>query len=270
MQQKQRIWRNYVLYYGYGLEDQLSRYDLVIVESNAHGKDFPAYLEDKGATPVAYLSGFEYPHYQPDAGQKQSLFGLSAAGWTPSWTNNYLMDLRDRGWREHLADETARMLRRGYQGIFLDTLGVCQMPGLGELPGGVWPELIDAAGETVHYLRTSFPDVVLIQNGGLAQLKQKTAEYIDAICWESFHLPLIHGANPDAWSRNRLSELTGEGVQTLLLTEDRLTSHDEYLQMLQFAAEQGFLSYRGPRDYVAGIYDPDRQWHSAPKMMATR
>ncbi len=287
MTRSDRSWNSFVLYYGSGLESVLAAFDLIILEARHQKPEFIRQLCDSDKTPIAYISGFEYRRSRPDAERLWKRYGLGVnSTWKPSWTDNYLMDLRRREWQEILADKMQRVMDIGYRGVFLDTLGVCQMPELSQLSPHLLDELVLAAAETIGFLRSCFPEAVIVQNCGLNQLKTMAAPYLDAICWESFRLGLVEGTATDAWSIKQVRELqqlsAEHGVKVLLLAEDsRKHEHlplvnepqqhtfysscgqlrqasDEYFPLRaaqeRFARDHNFLHYEAPRHYMAGIY----------------
>lgn len=279
-----KSWTNFVLYYGYGLEHALETFDLIILESRAHEPQFIKKLNDLGRTTLAYLSGFEYPSYWSNAENVWRHYGFGIGiPWKPSWTTNYLMDLRRKDWQELLADEMQHFMNIGFRGVFLDTIGICQMPELSLLSPALHEELLLAAADTIQYLRNCFPQSIIVQNCGLNRLKDLAAPYIDAICWEGFHLGLVEGPQMDEWSNNKVKELQqlscDWGIKTLLLAEDgkkyeKLFSVKNHGQRLatnklfplkaaqeRFASEHGFLIYEAPRHYMSGVYGLDGYWY---------
>lgn len=282
-----KSWSNFVLYYGSGLENVLATFDLIILEAGNQKPQFIRQLNASGKTPIAYISGFEYLRSQPDAENLWKRYGLGVNSiWKPSWTDNYLMDLRRKDWQEIVAGEMQRVMDIGYRGVFLDTLGVCQMPELNQLTPHLLDELVLAATGMIYFLRSCFPDAVIVQNCGLNQLKEMTAPYIDAICWESFRLGLVEGPATDAWSIKQVKELqqlsAEHGIKVLLLAEDSRKYEQlpmvnepqehtyyscrgelcqasyEYFPLKaaqeRFARDHNFLLYEAPRHYMAGVY----------------
>jgi len=288
-----RSWNNFVLYYGYGLDAVIEQFDLIILDAGAHDLKVISRLVDRNKTVLAYLSGFEYPFYRPEAAKVWGCYGLGVSSqW--SWTNNYLMDIRRDAWRDYLASEIEQILLKGYHGVFLDTMGVCQMPELNQLAPNILEELILAAAETIGYFRKCFPQAILVQNCGLNQVKELTAPFIDAICWEGFKLDLVEGPQPNDWALKQVGELKqlskDMGIRVLLLAEDgnrhekprcELLHHGQNLQQCipkvscqeidpiytlkrlqeRFTREHGFLIYQAPHGYVAGIYGLDGCWY---------
>jgi len=268
-------WKSFMVYYGYGMQDWLRQYDLLILEEKAHQDAFIKDLALTGKTPIAYLTGFEYPPYLKGAEKLWQNNGLQLPiDWKPDWTNNYLMDLRRPTWINYLLNQAETLIERGYQGFFLDTIGVCQMPSLDVIHPGLIDELIIAAAGLVQQLRKNFPDAIIIQNCGLNRLKLLTAPYINGICWEDFSINLVTGKHPDLWSCLRIKELEAmaydHNLAVLLLAKVKAT--DGYATNIktkphttarEYAQKCGFLYTVAPEDYASGIYDVSGHWQSS-------
>ena len=166
------------------------------------------------------------------------------------------MDPRSEHWaRVVLEMAERRLLAKGCDGIFLDTIANVEDP---TLPKAMVAQLVPAAAFLIRRIRERFPHALLVQNSGINLLHRFTAPYLDGICWENFPLKWPE----DYWSLNKLNELERLsrkiGLRVLLLArmEDPIPSATllESLKGLQIRASQhGLLFYAAPKDYTGSV-----------------
>lgn len=251
--------KNYALYYGPGREGDLAQFDLAIVEPAGQSQSSLRAMQLSGTLVLAYLSVMEVPPWDPVLSILRPEDFLSQGG-RPLCNQafgNYLADLRSSRWAGLLLHRAGSLLDRwGYDGLFLDTIGDVEDPGL---PGGLADSLLLAAAELVGGIRKLFPGRILVQNNGLERLCLLTAEMINGLCWEN---PPLADQSCRPWSGSIITRLESlkkkHGLKIMLLVEDGETSEPSCgtncLLSGRLAVEKGFLFYRAYRGYTGGVY----------------
>ncbi|RME71425.1 MAG: hypothetical protein D6776_10230, partial [Planctomycetota bacterium] len=84
----------------------------------------------------------------------------------PDWPGAWRVDPRDPRWQAHVFARAARLLARGFDGLFLDTADVG--PWLEERDPETWRGAAHAMAQIIAGLRRRFPDSLLVLNQGLA------------------------------------------------------------------------------------------------------
>ncbi|MCR4440810.1 MAG: endo alpha-1,4 polygalactosaminidase [Peptococcaceae bacterium] len=242
--------RNFALYYGRGRAEELARFDLAVVEPSGQAQASLKTMREAGTLVLAYLSAIEI---SPGAGEFEALQKedfLSAGGGVPLINGIYgnrMADLRSERWNRLLRRKASSLLSSGYDGLFLDTIGNVEHPALSpECRDG----LIMAAVNLLKEFREEYEGHVFVQNNGLERLCLYTARLVDGICWEN---PPFAETKSKAWLEavmNRLKALQEKaGLKVLLLMEGKQPG--ERLRLAKkAAAENGFLFYRAPEDYL--------------------
>jgi polysaccharide biosynthesis protein PelA len=251
--------RNYVLYYGHGREEELSRFDLAVVEPSGHDADSIHKLKDNGTLVFAYISVMEIQTWSPEFGLLKDTDFLEVNGQKLMNCDygTYIMDLTSDRWKSLLLHKAGRMLLQyGYDGLFLDTIGDVEMP---VIPAHMQTIQMSAAVNLLVLLRKDFPDSLIIQNNGLEKLCLYTADLIDGICWEN---PPFVRKECIPWVEIVVLQLemlkTSKSLSILLLTEaktDTATGKNSEL-CKHISTEKGFLFYCAPEGYINGINSP--------------
>ena len=244
---------NYALYYGHGELEKLAQFQAAIVEPAAYQAADIAYLKSRNTLVIAYLSVMEMPPYdntfqllQPedfivDNGQylKQEAY------------ETYLLNVNSKHWRSLLFYKAGRLLlKEGYDGIFLDTIGDVENP---KLPN---PSLyIQGAVEIVKELRAKFPEAILIQNNGLEIICTHTAPYLDGLVWENAPVGV---AQSRVWV-DRISEKINQlrdqySLRILLLYEDAERSNRvTWAKRRRLVDTNEYLIYTGLQHYLGEV-----------------
>lgn len=162
---------NYIVYYGEGRADELSRYDLAIIQPETLDKAGLKLLHRKGTLVVAYLSIGEVELYRP-----WFIDGRVDPGWilgkNEVW-GSYFIDASQPGWQELMASVTGDYIAQGFDGVFLDTVDTVD----------VYPETTDGMIALIHGLRTAYPDALIIQNRGFSVI-DAVASDVNAVMFE--------------------------------------------------------------------------------------
>lgn len=164
----------------------------------------------------------------------------------------YVLNLTSKRWRGLLLHHIGRLLlKAGYDGIFMDTIGDVESP---ELPAVERDGQMQAAAELVKDIRRAFPEHVLVQNNGLEALCTLTAPYLDGLCWEN--PPFARKESMDwchAVLERTLHLQTEFGLRVLLLHEENLLQTNPAAGVVAqtTANKHHFLYYRAPTQYLS-------------------
>jgi len=244
--------RNFSVYYGPSNLPGLATYDCVIIEPSRFTDTDIAALRLRGTLVIGYVTAMEVgPVHHPQWSQLAESDFLHNGGEriAKESYNTYLLDLTSNRWRALLHQEVGRLLtQRGFDGIFLDTIGDVEDYNL---PNSSIQ--IEAAAKIIYEFRRFFPRAIIIQNNGLEALCLQSAPYIDAITWEN---PPVDLKNSRTWVRliaERLNSITKQHdvkVMTLFDRSESLTRH-EWIVRRRFTDANGYLTYFAPTHYLS-------------------
>lgn len=154
-------------------------YDTVVLDADRHPPVGP--LIERGKTVLGYLSLCE-------VAESRSFFAEVRAeglllGEHATWRGSHYVDVRDPRWsRRVIEDLIPRLLRRGFSGLFLDTLD--DAAWLERQPGR--RGMREAAIRLVRAIRRHYPDITLMMNRGYDLLPALERD-VDAVLAESLH-----------------------------------------------------------------------------------
>lgn len=157
----------------------LAGFDLLVFDSDRHPPLSP--LADRGKTVIGYLSVGEVENTRAhflDVKKEGILLHENK-----NWKGSYLVDVRDPRWSKRIVEQLVpEMLRRGFQGIFLDT--VDNAPHLERTDPRSFRGMTDAMANLIRTIRLHYPQTKLIMNRGFEILPQ-VEPYIDMVLAES-------------------------------------------------------------------------------------
>lgn len=156
-------------------------YDLVVFESDQHPPLEP--LVDRGKKVLGYLSLGEVNENRPYFAEVKGEGLLLIEN--ENWKGSYFVDVRDMRWTRRVIDELVpAILRRGFQGIFIDTL---DNPGhLERTDPKAYAGMADAGARLVRTLRRNFPRMTIVLNRGYDLLPAVERD-IDMVLGESVY-----------------------------------------------------------------------------------
>ncbi|PWC43138.1 endo alpha-1,4 polygalactosaminidase [Azospirillum sp. TSO22-1] len=154
-------------------------YKLVVLDSEHHPPLRP--LKERGKTLLGYISLGEVESHRPWYETVKGWGILSAEN--PNWPGSFYVDVRDKRWTELVVAELVpALLRKGFDGIFLDTLD--NPPHLERTDPKAFAGMTEAAARLVTALRRHYPGIRIMQNRAYELLPQ-TAGVIDYALGES-------------------------------------------------------------------------------------
>lgn len=154
-------------------------YDLLILDSAYHPPLRP--LVDRGKTLLGYISLGEVETHRPWFAEVEAEGILGQEN--PNWPGSYFVDVRDPRWVERVVAEIVPdILRKGFHGLFLDTLD--NPVYLEEQDPARWAGMTEAAAVLVRALRHHYPTIPIMMNRAYALLPHVGGQ-IDMVMGES-------------------------------------------------------------------------------------
>ena len=155
--------KTWVAYYGADAPPEMMQdFDVVVVDPGYRGSI--SLLKARGAKVLAYLSiGEIATHHKAFLKAKQAgLLVRENVNWKGAW----VVDVRNPAWQQMVVQELApALLRRGFDGLFLDTID--SPIHLGHTEAKRFPGMKQAAVRLVQALHAGHPQAALMLNGGL-------------------------------------------------------------------------------------------------------
>ncbi len=197
-------------------------YDLLILESEAIGDLSPG--DRKGRLCVGYMSIGEAERnrrFYPDIRDKPWVLDEN-----PDWPESRLVDPRSGEWRDLVVNHVAAgIVDAGYDGFLLDNVDTAEE--LLRRDGGVYAGADEAAAAILRALRETYPDKVIIANGGLSVVPLAHGS-VDAVMYEGVYSTWLRkedgtfgygriSPQSRAWLRPRLLRLKAAGIPVLAL-----------------------------------------------------
>ncbi len=222
----------YAVYYGKDPQEaaKLVNFDLAIVQPELP-KESLDLLKRNGVKVVAYLSIGEV---EPDRDYGQPIPKEWILGQNPNW-GSYFVDANQKGWQDLMLRLAGEYYRRGFDGLFLDTLDTVDL----------YPQVAPGLVEIVRRLREAYPEGLLIQNRGFKLLPQ-TAPYLDAVMYENLssmysferrvYVPVNHDPSP-------VLPFAKRGLVVLALDYAEPDQQDLIVRAYARARELGFVPY---------------------------
>lgn len=140
-------------------------YTLVVLDSEHHPPLRP--LAERGKVLLGYISLGEVEEHRPWYA-KVKRWGILKEE-NPHWKGSYYVDVRDPRWTALVVEELVPMLlRRGFDGVFLDTLD--NPVHLEEAQPQKYKGMTEAAAQLVRAIRRNYPDAPIMMNRAYALL----------------------------------------------------------------------------------------------------
>ncbi|AEG48519.1 TM1410 hypothetical-related protein [Sphingobium chlorophenolicum L-1] len=227
--------------YGETTDPAVARsFDLLVLEP-----DFPrplAPLRGHGSRLLGYISLGEVNAARPFAAELDKAGALRQPN--PNWPQARLVDLRDPAWTALVLDRLIpAILRKGYDGIFMDTLDNAE--ALERQDADRNKGMVAGAARLVQAIRKRFPAMAVMMNRGYALLPQ-VAPQIDLVLAE---------AMASRWNFT-------DGRYEMTSVEDWQWQADHLLAAKRINPRLGLatLDYWDPRDRatVASLYARER------------
>lgn len=230
---------NFIVYYGTGREKQLSTYDIAVLEPAGHDAASVAAVREEGTVALAYVSAMEACAATPGFELlREEDFVMN--GGRPLMNEEYhnnLIRLDSKRWSALLIHRIGDLvMNRGYDGIFLDTLGDLENPAY---PREQYNSALNAVIRLATQVKELFPDSLIVQNNGVGSLCTLTAGFIDGICWENPSIALTRSKHGSVRVMERhLRSLGRVGKLKIFILMSKLDA-----DVRAMAQKNGFLLY---------------------------
>jgi polysaccharide biosynthesis protein PelA len=217
----------------------LTPFDLLVLDNEYFPPLQP--LLKRGATVLGYISVGEVEHnryYFKDVRAQGLLLGENA-----DWKGSYYVDVRDRRWRDRVRSVVRETLRKGFTGVFLDTVDNAEY--LEAKDPVKFRGMNSAMAALILDIRKEFPGIRIAVNRGFSILS-RIAPAIDYELAESVYTTYDFGTR-----KHSLVPQDAYRQQVELLQAAR--RHNPRLQILS-------LDYWNPADRagISRIYEAQR------------
>lgn len=243
---------NYAVYYGYGRAEKLSEYDLVIVEPNGQDEKSLSFLKERNTLAIAYVSVLEINDNYPEFKYLKDEDFITINGKTVvnSEFNNYLINLNSKRYVSMLIHKIGDLiLNKGFQGIFLDTVGDIEFE---VIPEFIRESLINELVKLLEMIKDMFPQCIIIQNNGTNIIKH-TIKYVDMLMLENPNSNALKISNNNKAMVNYIIGLKNTySIKLLLLFEEENVRMFESLfnEINSLCRNGDILFYLGKKNYL--------------------
>lgn len=243
---------NYAVYYGYDKIERLKEYDLVIVDSNGQSKDNIDFLKQNNTITIAYISVLEInkDFLEYKYLRDEDFLTINNRRIVNTEFKNYLVDLKSKRYISMLIHKIGDLLmNKGFQGIFLDTVGDIEFQ---VIPEDVKNSLINELVKLLETIKKMFPECIIIQNNGINIVKH-TNKYVDIFMLENptnEGLGLLPTRNSLA---NFVIELSRNNrIKVFILFEEKNKKRYEQLSddIVNLYDEKNILLYLSKENYL--------------------
>ncbi len=235
----------FVCYYGPDAIQELSDFNVAILESGNHKKSDIELLKKAGVWTVGYVTIGEDDKLEKGDGKGPGGYAsfYMDADWdgkpdmNVNW-NSYYVDAGNPLWQDIIINKRVKaVLDKGCDGIFMDTVDTVD----------IYPDTRKGMVDLIQNIRKKYPDIKIVQNRGFGVL-QDTAPYIDGIMYEDFSIN--YDWQSDTYSQADSAKLNSTGSFAVGINEMR-KKHN----FIVFA-----LDYANPdqKDLIQFCYD--RAW----------
>ncbi|MGC9400674.1 MAG: endo alpha-1,4 polygalactosaminidase [Anaerolineae bacterium] len=231
---------HFACYYGHGMLDRLSRYDLVIVQAEHYAPAEITWLQNRGTLVVGYVSIGEVPLPAADSAWTLKDSETGKAVVNPTW-QTALTDCRSEPWRTYLVERRIpQLLASGVDGLFLDNVDEqAQHPGAEP-----------CIRRLLRGIRWRTPGRSLLINRGFALLSV-VSEVADGLVFEAFtsyfdgHGYAVWEGADLAWTAQMARRLQRLRLEMPILTIDYAAPDDEGLRhhAEMRARDNGFVPF---------------------------
>lgn len=243
---------NYAVYYGYDEAERLGEYDLVIVEPSGQDEKSLSFLKENNTLVIAYVSILEISEEYPEFKylKDEDFITINGKRIVNSEFNNYLVNLNSKRYVSMLIHKIGDLiLNKGYQGIFLDTVGDIEFE---VIPEFIRKELIDELVKLLEIIKGMFPKCIIIQNNGTSIIKY-TIEYVDILMLENPDNNALKLSNDKGALANYIIDLkkTYDVKLFLLFEKDKISIYKSLLnEISSLYSNKDVLFYLSEKSYL--------------------
>lgn len=240
--------KNYRVFYGRPGDDYQEAflaYDLLVLEPAFYSKQEIGVLKDQGKQLyLGYLTVFEVSHWDEELlslVKREDYLHIDGAPYKKEGRSNYLGDIRNASYRQvllKLVEE--RIQENGYHGVFLDTVDWIDYFNYDDQV--LTQELLDGYEIFIKNLRSTFPDLLIVQNRGFLPYKNFSKKYVDGIMWENFNYDTIFTKNIQI-TLDLIRAKWLRGNQVLTISHDAYDKNRQLSEKLHWVFMPSYGSY---------------------------
>lgn len=208
---------SFVCFYGPGSVEEMSQFDVAIIEGRSQNKENIATLKSTGTWVVSYVTVGEDDTLRKGDGKGPGGYASyyldvdhdNVPDKNQNW-DSYYVNANSPVWREWIINNRVRQIVEdfGCDGIFMDTVDTVD----------VYKDTADGMVDLIRSIRETYPDIKIVQNRGFAVLK-KTAPYIDGLMYEDFSIH--YDWDNDTYHQASRSKLLSTGIFAVRINEIR-------------------------------------------------
>lgn len=157
----------------------LSQFDRIIVEADNLNDQEINTLKQHESKVLAYLSIGEW---NPRRTTNKPIESAWILGSNPNWHSN-IMDLTANGWKQFIANRIEALKKRGFQGLFLDTLDSYMLLKMSAVQN---KQQQQGLIHLIKQIKADHPDFLLVANRGF-EIMDRIAPYLEAVAAESMY-----------------------------------------------------------------------------------
>lgn len=222
--------------------DSLSQFDRIIVEAGNLSDQELEVLKQRGGKVLAYCSIGELNTQQTTNVDPAWIIDSN-----PAW-NTAIMDLTAPGWQQFLTNRADELQRRGFHGLFLDTLDSYMLP---DMSAAKRTKQQQGLVTIIAQLKMRHPNFLLVANRGFEVMDQ-IARYLEAVAAESLYqgwdntkqqyLPVSENAHQ--WLKQTLATIQSKhGFDIVVLDYLPPEEKEKALETAQKIADDGFIPW---------------------------
>ncbi len=154
--------KKFIIYYSDVYpDDEFANYDVIVFDREAHPP--LGNLNSKGKVILGYISGGELDSGRSDFEQiKQNQILLEE---NPNWKGSFIVDVRRPSWTAHVIEDVIpEILRKGFDGIFIDTLD--SVEDLEVRHPEKYKGMIEGTANMIKTIRMHYPNMKIMVNRG--------------------------------------------------------------------------------------------------------
>lgn len=236
--------KSYKIYYGEANDQviqELSEYDMVVIEPYAFTKEQIQSLQQAGTLVLGYVSVLELESWHKSQVLETDYYYRNNKKMKiPQW-NTYIMDIGEDHYQDIILTKVKQQIvGKGMDGVFLDTAG--DIDDYFHKQPDVQKYFREAYVDLLKEMKQIDSNLIFVQNWGFDTIKSASLNYIHAVLWEDFNKQVVA---TNEWSQNwiRYFKQQSDNIVTFTVVPDGPSE--------KYSLKQGFIPTRNPND----IYD---------------
>jgi polysaccharide biosynthesis protein PelA len=250
---------NYTIYYGevdQDILDELSNYQLVIMEPLQLTKDQAQFLRNKGTIVLGYISLMELEKWNKPFVEKvieeDYYLRNNEKIYIETW-DTYIMDISKDHYQSLLMDEIKEeIIGKELDGVFFDTIG--DIDDYFHEEPQAQKRLRAGYIKLIEEIQSANPDLLLVQNWGFETYQTSSFPYVDGLLWEDFKESKLTNSK---WGQKWISYFKKQEKLRRLAV---FTVAPSKLDM-KYSMDHGFTSYPNEDNHYSDLEKYSENYH---------